>query len=197
MKTIIAVIGKYEQLPHDPAPAQSKAVAEEVGREIAEHGAVLLSGGLTGVMEAASKGAKEAGGLVIGMIPGFHKEDANPYCDIVLTTGLASIRNVIVVRSSDAVIMVGGASGTLNELTIAYGSKPVVVVEGSGGWTDRIRDVLYEGKYLDERRLDEIHFAHSAHEAVELALHMAATRPRRPTFDSSFTDPFVAEAERR
>jgi uncharacterized protein (TIGR00725 family) len=58
MKTIIAVIGKYEQLPHDPAPPRSKAAAEEVGREIAKHGAVLLSGGLSGVMEAASKGAK-------------------------------------------------------------------------------------------------------------------------------------------
>ena len=77
---------------------------------------------------------------------------------------------------SDAVIMIGGGNGTLNELTIAYGHKPVVVLEGTGGWADRIRGALYEGKYLDERRVGEIHFAQSAQEAVDKAFHLADER---------------------
>ncbi len=174
MRTLIGIIGKGVQQSSDPLPQLTWDAAEEVGRLIAEREGVVLTGGLGGVMEAASKGAHLAGGLVVGLLPGLERQSANPYVDIPLATGLGTIRNHLTVRSSDAVIMIGGGNGTLNELTICYGTKPVVVFEGSGGWSDRIRGSLYEGKYLDERRAGEIHFAQSAAEAVDLAFELAA-----------------------
>lgn len=173
MRPLIGIIGKGARDGSDPVPRESWEAAEEVGRLVAERGGVLLSGGLGGVMEAASKGAHEAGGIVVGLLPGLDRDSANPYVDIPLATGIGTIRNHLTVRGSDAVIMIGGGNGTLNELTICYGTKPVVVLEGSGGWSDRIRDCLYEGRYLDERRAGEIHIVGSATEAVALAFELA------------------------
>ncbi len=102
-------------------------MAEDVGRRIAQSGAILITGGLGGVMEAASKGANEAGGTVIGILPGFSKDDANSYVTVPITTGLSHARNVIVVRSADAVIAVAGEFGTLSEIAIALKlGKPVI-----------------------------------------------------------------------
>lgn len=101
--------------------------AEEVGRRIAEAGATLVCGGRTGVMEAASKGASEAGGTVIGVLPTLATDDANPYVSHPIATGVGEARNLAVVASGDAVIAVGGEWGTLSE--IAYARKigrPVV-----------------------------------------------------------------------
>ena len=101
--------------------------AEEVGRRIAEAGATLVCGGRTGVMEAASKGASEAGGTVIGVLPTLSTDDANPYVSHPIATGVGEARNLAVVASGDAVIAVGGEWGTLSE--IAYARKigrPVV-----------------------------------------------------------------------
>jgi len=94
-------------------------LAEEVGRRIAEEGAILLCGGLGGVMEHAARGAKSAGGMTIGIIPTYDPANANPFIDIPILTGLGHARNVIVVSSADAVISVGGEYGTLSELAIA------------------------------------------------------------------------------
>jgi uncharacterized protein (TIGR00725 family) len=91
--------------------------AEEVGRTIAKGGAILCCGGLSGVMEAACKGAKEAGGLTIGIIPGTGGE--NRYLDVVIRTGLSHARNVVLVQSADALVAVGGAYGTLSEIAVA------------------------------------------------------------------------------
>ncbi len=103
------------------------AIAEHIGKLIAHKGAVLVTGGLGGVMEAASKGAKETGGTVIGLLPGFSKKDANAYVTIPVITGLSHARNVIVVRSADAVIAVAGEYGTLSEIAIALKlGKPVI-----------------------------------------------------------------------
>lgn len=173
MRTLIGIIGKGMADGEDTVPREALDGAEEVGRLVAGRHGVVISGGLGGVMEAVSKGAHEAGGLVIGLLPSLDRRTANPYVDIPLPTGLSTIRNHLTVRSSDAVIMIGGGNGTLNELTVCYGTKPVVVLEGTGGWADRIRGVLYQGKYLDERRAGEIHFARTAAEAVELAFRLA------------------------
>lgn len=170
---LITVIGKSARDPSDPVPPAALAAAEEVGRLIAEAGAVTVSGGLSGVMEAVSRGAKSAGGLVIGVLPGFDKRDANPYVDIAFTTGMGFMRNTLTVRAADAVIMISGGIGTLNELTVAYENKPTVVLEGTGGWADRVRQVAYEGRYLEEARINELRFASSPREAVELALALA------------------------
>ena len=125
-------------------------------------------------MEAASRGAKRANGLVIGMLPGFDKADANRYVDVALTTGMGWMRNTLVVRAADAVIMISGGIGTLNELTVAYQDKPTVILEHTGGWSDRIREIAYGGKHLDEAGSATLHFAATPEEAVELALSLAA-----------------------
>jgi uncharacterized protein (TIGR00725 family) len=171
---LIAVIGKSDNESGDaPSPEALKA-AEAVGANIAGAGAILISGGLSGVMEAASRGAKRANGLVIGMLPGFKKDDANKYVDVAITTGMGWMRNTLVVRAADAVIMISGGIGTLNELTVAYQDKPTVILEHTGGWSDRIREIAYDGKHLDESGSATLHFAATPEEAVDTALALAA-----------------------
>lgn len=121
---IIAVIGNREA-----EPAQLK-LAEEVGREIARAGAILICGGLTGVMSAACKGAQSEGGLTIGVLPGSSAKDANPYVQIPIVTNIGYARNVIVVKSAQAVIAVGGGYGTLTEIGYALDAKiPVIGIK--------------------------------------------------------------------
>ena len=101
--------------------------AEEVGRLLAGRNAVLVSGGLGGVMEAASRGMKSGGGLTVGLLPQDHKRDANDFVDVAIATGLGIGRNVIIARTADAVIAVGGEYGTLSEIAFALQlGKPVV-----------------------------------------------------------------------
>lgn len=94
-------------------------LAEEVGRRLAGRGAVLVCGGLGGVMEAACRGAKSAGGMTIGLLPGLERADANPFVDVAVPTGLGEARNALVVRAADALIAVGGEFGTLSEIALA------------------------------------------------------------------------------
>jgi len=101
--------------------------AEKAGRLLAGRGAILVSGGLDGVMKAASKGAKAAGGLTVGILPQEHKEEANKYIDVPVATGLGIGRNVIIARTADALIAVGGEYGTLSEIAFALQlGKPVI-----------------------------------------------------------------------
>src|SRR5436309_2623649 len=173
-KPVITVIGKSARNPGDPVPARALRAGEEVGKLLAERGAVVVTGGLSGVMEAVSRGAKSAGGLVIGILPGLDKRDANAYVDVAITTGMGWMRNTLVVRAADAVIMISGGIGTLNELTVAYQDKPTVVLEGTGGWSDRVREIAYDGKHLDESHSATLHFASTPTEAVDMALALAA-----------------------
>ena len=106
--------------------------AREVGQTIAEAGAMLVNGGLGGVLEAASQGAKEAGGTVIGILPGFSRQDANPYVDIPIVTGLGDGRNMLIVQTAQALIALPGEYGTLSEIALALKiGRPVVSV---GSW---------------------------------------------------------------
>ncbi len=126
-KKIIAVIGA--------GSADDKellTIAEEVGRLIALNGAVLVCGGLGGVMEAAARGANAQGGITIGILPGLEKSTANPYINVPVATGLGEIRNTIIVRSADVLIAIGGEYGTLSE--IAFGLKTGKTVIGLGTW---------------------------------------------------------------
>ncbi len=102
-------------------------IAYEIGREIARNGFILVCGGLGGVMEAASKGAKENGGITIGILPGIYKEDANKYIDIPIPTGISYARNMMVVLNSDVIIAVNGKYGTLSEISYAniFGKKVI------------------------------------------------------------------------
>jgi uncharacterized protein (TIGR00725 family) len=124
MKKIIAVIGGRRTAK----PLLREAA--EVGRLIAQRGAILLCGGLGGVMEAASKGAKSGGGITVGILPQNDSEDANSYIDIPLATGLGIGRNMIIARSADALIAIGGEYGTLSEIAFALQmGKPVVGIK--------------------------------------------------------------------
>jgi uncharacterized protein (TIGR00725 family) len=90
-------------------------------------GAVVVSGGLGGVMEAACRGAKEAGATTLGILPGLDRAEANPYVDVAVPTGMGEARNALVVRAADALIAVGGGYGTLSEVALALKTgKPVV-----------------------------------------------------------------------
>ena len=106
--------------------------AERVGAAIARAGAVLLCGGLGGVMEAASRGAAGAGGVVVGLLPGLGRGDANRWVTIPIVTGMDQARNVVLVRSCDAVIAVGGRYGTLSEIALAL--KLGIPVVGLRTW---------------------------------------------------------------
>ena len=106
---------------------ETELLAEEVGREIARAGAILVCGGLGGVMLASARGAQRAGGITVGILPGDSFEDANPYIQIPVVTGLGHARNVLVVRSAQVLIAVKGGYGTLSEVALALKmGKPVV-----------------------------------------------------------------------
>ncbi|GEM_PF-70657 len=114
------------------ADADEEQVAEAVGRAVAQAGAVLVCGGLGGVMEAACRGARLEGGLTVGLLPGTDRGDANPYLSVALPTGMGELRNGLVVRAADAVVAVGGGYGTLSEIALALRTgRPVV---GLGTW---------------------------------------------------------------
>lgn len=113
------------------SPTEAR-LAEEVGREIACRGATLVCGGLGGVMEAACKGAREAGGSTVGILPGNSRLDANPYVDIPIVTGMGEMRNVIIIKSVDAVIAIDGEFGTLSE--IAHALRNGIPVVGIDTW---------------------------------------------------------------
>ena len=156
----IAVIGYND----DRCSADARSLAYETGKEIAKAGAVLVCGGLGGVMEAACKGAKEAGGTTVGIIPQEEFSYANKYCDIVICSTIGFARDIIVAASADGMIVVGGGAGTLTELTIGYlMKKTMVAVAGSGGMAE-----MYGGQYLDERRRVQITIAKTPHEAVRI-----------------------------
>lgn len=131
-KPIIGVIGA------GTCTAEAAELAVEVGREIARRGGLLLCGGLGGVMEAVSSGAKGEGGITIGILPGERSEEANNYIDIPIITGLGHGRNIIIARSSDILIAISGGYGTLSEIAFALLLKKKVISLGSWEFDERI-----------------------------------------------------------
>jgi len=125
-KKIIGLIGGGVCTP------EIEEAAERVGRGIAERGGILICGGLGGVMEAGCRGAKKAGGMTIGILPGMNQKDANKYVDIPIPTGVGYARNIIIVNTSDSVIAVNGKFGTLSE--IAFCLQFGVPVIGLFSW---------------------------------------------------------------
>ena len=122
-KICISVVGSGDE----ELNPQIAKIANEVGREIASRDAILICGGLGGVMAEAAKGAKENGGLTIGILPGEDTGSANPFIDIALPTGLGFARNVLVAYSGDAVIAISGRLGTLSEISYALLKKKPVI----------------------------------------------------------------------
>lgn len=107
--------------------------AEEVGARLAEAGAVVVCGGLGGVMAAACRGARSAGGLTVGLLPGEQRGAANEWVEVAIPTGLGEGRNVLLVRAADVVVAIGGGWGTLSEIALALRAGKTVV--GLGSWT--------------------------------------------------------------
>jgi uncharacterized protein (TIGR00725 family) len=136
-------------------------IAEEVGENIAKKGAILICGGLGGVMEAVCRGAKKYNGVTVGVLPGFRKKEANPYIDIPIVTGMDQGRNIIIIRSSDVVIAIGGGYGTLSE--IAFSLKLNIPIIGIKTW-----ELKKEGK-----ETKDIIRVETAQEAVEKAWEFA------------------------
>jgi len=122
-KPIIAVVGAGK------CSKKLKDMAAEIGKYVAEQGGIIVCGGLEGVMEGAARGAKEAGGTTIGILPTMDKNDANEFIDYVIPTGFGEARNIIVVRTADAVIALPGKYGTLSEMAFALqAKKPLISV---------------------------------------------------------------------
>lgn len=151
----VAVVGSGN------ATEEESALAERVGAAVAQAGAVLVCGGLGGVMQAACRGAKREGGATVGILPGADRSAANTFVDIAIATGLGEVRNAIVVGCADAVVAVGGEYGTLSEIALALrAGKPVV---GLGTWELRRRGQDPVGVVAAE----------DPEEAVALALRLA------------------------
>lgn len=151
----VSVIGG-EECSHEEAQ-----LAEEVGRVLAQRGVTVICGGRRGVMEAVCRGAASQGGTTVGILPGNSRREANPYVKIPVVTGIGYARNVIVAKSGQAVIAVGGHYGTLSE--IAYALEDGIPVIGLGTWS------LSQGDNEDS----SIVVASSVAEAVEKALALA------------------------
>jgi uncharacterized protein (TIGR00725 family) len=134
--------------------SEIRALAETVGREVAKRGGLLLCGGLGGVMEAAAYGAKQEGGITLGVLPGILRNEANPWIDIAVLSGMGQARNALIAQSSDALIAVNGEYGTLSEIALGLKmGKPVVVLESR--W-----------------EIEGVHRVESPEEAVELAFKL-------------------------
>lgn len=146
-KPVIAIIGagKCSKKLYD--------MAAEIGRYVAENGGVVLCGGLGGIMEGAARGAKEAGGTTIGIIPSENKADANQFIDYVIPTGFGQARNVLVVRAADAIVALPGKFGTLSEMAFALVSgKPIISVQAwkLGEEIQQVEDPLEAAKIAME-----------------------------------------------
>lgn len=151
-KLTIAVVGQNE------CSEETAQIAALIGQTIAQKKGVVICGGLGGVMEAAARGAKEAGGVTVGILPTMNKNDANQYIDLVIPTGLGDARNVLVARAADAMIALPGKYGTLSEIAFALmAGIPVVSVSS---W------VLGA----------DVHQVENPLEAVELAIELANKR---------------------
>ena len=143
-------------------------IAYDVGAEIAKSGSVLVTGGLGGVMNAASHGAHDANGLTIGIIPQADASEANEYCDVVIPTGMGLTRDYLNALAADGVIVIGGGSGTLSETCASYMyKKPIVAIRNLNGSVEK-----YIDGYIDHRENVQIIGADSPQEAVKKILEL-------------------------
>jgi uncharacterized protein (TIGR00725 family) len=168
-RPVLAVVGNAGELP----PAV-EAAAEAVGRAAVDAGFRIVTGGLGGVMAAASRGARQSpawrDGDVLGVLPGYDRSAANPWVDVVIPSGAQLMRNVLVAATADCVAMMGGGAGTLSEAALAWQlGRPVVALRDSGGWAERLA-----GEAIDARRSDVVAIADDPAALVTRALELVA-----------------------
>ncbi len=175
----VAVIGDGAIVETDP----KYLLAREIGRRLVDAGFVVVTGGLGGVMEAASRGGREAvgwtSGAVVALLPGFDPADANPFADTVLPTGLDHVRNALVAQS-DAVIAVGGGAGTLAEMAFAWMYFRLVVALRVDGWSGRLADQRIDQRvrYPDIHD-DQVYGVNNADEALDVVVRLIDRYDRR------------------
>lgn len=146
MRNTVGIVGASD------ATDEEMEMARRVGELVAEAGCILVCGGLGGVMQAASEGAKSRGGLTVGILPSRCKSDANPFIDVAIPTGMGEARNALVAAASDALIAVGGGFGTLSE--IAFALKRGIVVVSLGSW--KLEEKSLVGvEYIEGRDADD------------------------------------------
>lgn len=157
IKAVVSVIGASE-IDKD---IEEKTL--QIGRLLAKNNYAVACGGLTGVMEAVCKGAKEEGGLTIGIIPYTEKSKANKYIDIVIPCPFSQARNIVVVLAGDLCLAISGKAGTLSEISFAWiYNKPIVALESVPGWSSKIAN-----QKLDDRRDDMIYGVNSPQAAID------------------------------
>ncbi len=155
----VAVIGDADASP------EACAFAEALGEAIGRNGWALLSGGRDGIMSAASRGARRAGGVVVGILPTADDSAGNEDCHVLLPTGMGWTRNSLTALAGDVVVAIGGRAGTLTEIAYAWSyGKPIIAATGLGGWSERLA-----GQAVDDRR-DECIEAVASPEQAESAL---------------------------
>lgn len=163
-KKIISVIG-YANI--DTLPKEIYSLSYDLGKSIIDKGYILANGGLGGVMEAVSKGARDSANYkensIIGVLPNYNKDIANDYIDIALPIGFDVGRNISLISISDAVIVLGGSAGTLNEISLAWQMNKLIVALGNFGWGGKLADTS-----LDDRRDDKIYKADSVEDALNI-----------------------------
>lgn len=165
---VIGSAGKDDYENNGAASEKMTMAAEEIGKLLAEANSVVVTGGKDGIMEAAAKGAKLAGGVTVGVIKGKDRFHSNNYTDIEIISGMTAdgFDELTLVLMCDALIVIGGGAGTLQEIVIAYrNNKPIVALDYLGGWGEKLA-----GQYLDERKKVFIRSAKTPAEAVNFVL---------------------------
>ncbi len=168
---VIGSAGKTDYKTRGWASSSMEQWAREIGQGLAAAGAIVVTGGKDGIMEAAALGAKEKGGTTVGVVKGKKRNTSNQYTDVEVVTGMKAdgMDELLLMLMSDAFIIIGGGAGTLQEITLAYrNNKPVIALTGSGGWADKVA-----GTYLDARKRLRVQGARTPTEAVRKALKLA------------------------
>jgi len=145
-KTIVGVIGEHEACP------ENYSLARNLGHLLAAGGALVVCGGLGGVMEAVSRGAKEGGGLTVGILPGTDAQEANSWVDLPIVTGMGEARNLLIVRTAEVIVAVGGEFGTLSEMAFALKMrKPVISLKSWVPEREKVKaETLYGAETVEE-----------------------------------------------
>ena len=143
--------------------------AETIGFNLAKKGAIVITGGKGGIMEAVEKGTKKAGGITVGFVSGKKRFTSNRYTDFEVVSGMEGCgEETMLILSCDGLIALGGGAGTLQELTIAYrNKKPVVILDSGYGWADKVKN-----SYLDERKIIKFRSASEPENVVSLLLKL-------------------------
>ena len=162
---IIGSAGNDDYNGSSGATKEMMAEAFEIGELLAKNNAIVVTGGKSGIMEAGAKGAKQAGGTTVGVVQGKKRFTSNSFTDVEIPTGMEAcgFDEFLLVNMCDALIVIGGGAGTLEEITIAYrNNKPIVALANQAGWA---KDLA--GKFLDSRKTIKVEKANTAAEAVE------------------------------